>query len=321
MLSRSKTKRAGTELQAFNQLDATRALYFSIVVAKNSLTKAAESLGVNASTVSRHLDELELSLGVRLLERDTRNLRLTEAGQSYLHYVLKASAALEDGRQTMSRYSVEVRGQLRVLCPPALGRRFVADLVIAFGVQHPHLQVSLKLDSKPFALADADFDVGVCIGMPLEDRAVVSKLGELRMGFVATPAFLRKYGEPATIQELAKLPITEVDYDYYLHEQILLTNASGEVVYATTKLPTNEPEVALRAVLSSEYIGRMKYWYCAEALASGQLVKVMPELEITKSVYTVVALRKGKPLKVQLFVDFLKNYLGSDFKALEDQVM
>ena len=318
MLPLRKPKPSGSELQSFSPLDATRALHFSVVAEKNSITRAAQSLGVNASTVSRHLDELETNLGVRLLERDTRNLRLTEAGESYLHYVLKAIGALESGRQTMSRYSVEVRGQLRVLCPPAIGRQFVADLVVAFGVLHPHLQVSLKLDSKPFALADTDFDVAICLGMPVEDRAVVSKLGELRLGFVATPDFLKKYGTPDSIYALAKLPITEVGYDYHLHEQVVLANAKGEIAYAVTKLPTNDTEVALRAVLSGEYIGRMKYWYCASQLASGQLVKVMPELEITKAIYTVVALRKGKPLKVQLFVDFLKNYLGSDLKALED---
>lgn len=321
MLPNRKPKLGGSELQSFSPLDATRALYFSVVADKNSITRAAQSLGVNASTVSRHLDELETDLGVRLLERDTRNLRLTEAGQSYLHYVLKAVGALEAGRQTMSLYSVEVRGRLRVLCPPAIGRQFVADLVIAFGALHPHLQVSLTLDSRPFTLAEADFDVALCFGMPTENRAVVSKLGDLRVGFVATPAFLHKYGVPESIQALVKLPLSEIAYDHHLHEQIVLTNAAGEVAYASTKLPTNDLEVALRAVLSNDYIGRMMYWYCAEQLAGGQLVKVMPELEIIKTLYTVVALRKGKPLKVQLFVDFLKNYLGNDLKALEDSVV
>ena len=318
MSSLDKSKFEGREIQAFTALDATRALYFSLVAEKNSISRAAQSLGVNASTVSRKLDELEQSLGVRLIERDTRNSRLTEAGQAYLHHVLKAIGALEAGRQAMSLYNTEVRGRLRVLCPPAIGRRFVADLVIAFGALYPHLQVALKLDSRPFALADSDFDVALCLGMPLEDRAVVSKVLDVRMGFVATPAFLRHYGQPASIQALAKLPIAAVDYDHYLHEQIVLTNAVGEVAYATTKLPTNEPEVVLKAVLSNDYIARIMYWYCAESLASGELVKVMPELEITQSLYTVVALRKGKPRKVQLFVDFLKNQLARDFRELAD---
>ena len=321
MQSSRKTKPAGSDVQVFSPLDAIHALYFSVVVEKSSISLAARSLGVNTSTVSRKLDDLEEGLGVRLIERDTRSLRLTEAGQSYLHFVLKAMTALEAGRQTMSRYSVEVRGQLRVLCPPAIGRRFVGDLVISFGVLHPHLKISLKLDSKPFSMANNDFDVGVCIGMPLEERAVVSKLGECRMGFVATPGFLEKHGTPASIQALAQLPITAVSYDYELNEQILLTNPVGEMVYALAKLPTNEPEVALLAVLSGEHIGKLKYQYCADHLASGQLVRVMQELEETKAVYTVVALRKGKPLKVQLFVDYLKDQLGSRLKLAESRVV
>lgn len=316
----NKVKPKGHELQLVAALDPTRALYFSIVVEKNSISLAAKLLGVNASTVSRKLDELEDGLGVRLLERDTRNLRLTEAGESYLHYVHKAMGVLEAGRQTMERYSSDIGGRLRVMCPPAIGRYFVADLVVAFGKLYPHLQISLKLDSKPFSLADSEFDVGLCIDMPAEERAVVSKVGEMTRGFVASPFFLQVYGHPDSIHALAEMPITEVSYTENLNDQLVLTNAKGEVAYALTKLPTNDSAVALRAALSGELIARMMYGYCADQLASGLLQKVMPELDETKAIYTVVSTRKGKPRKVQLFVDFLKTHLSKDLRDLENRI-
>ena len=313
----AKTKPKRHELQRVAALDPTRALYFSVVVEKNSVSLAARVLGVNASTVSRKLDELEHSLGVRLLERDTRHIRLTEAGESYLHFVLKAMGTLEAGKQTMERYTSDIGGRLRVMCPPVIGRRFVADLVVAFGGLHPHLQISLKLESRLFSLADSDFDVGLCIDMPTEERAVVSKIGEMTRGYVATPYFLQTYGHPESIQALASLPIAEVSYTDSLNDQIVLANSKGEVAYAMTKLPTNDSDVALRAAMTGELIGRMMHWYCADELLDGRLQKVMPELDDTKTIYTVVSTRKGKPRKVQLFVDFLKIHLSRELRHLE----
>jgi DNA-binding transcriptional LysR family regulator len=220
----------------------------------------------------------------------------------------------------MERYSSDLTGRLRVMCPPAIGRRFVADLVVAFGRLHPYLQISLKLDSKQFSLADSDFDVGLCIDMPTEERAVVSKVGELTRGYVATPYFLETYGHPDTIHSLANMPIAEVSYGDSLNDQITLTNAKGEYVYANTKLPTNDSAVALRAALSGELIARMMHWYCADELLSGQLQKVLPELDDIKTIYTVVSTRKGKPRKVQLFVDFLKIHLARELREVEQKI-
>lgn len=252
---KTKVKPKGHELEQVAALDPTRALYFSIVVEKNSVTLAAKLLGVSASTVSRKLDELEESLAVRLLERDTRHLRLTEAGESYLYFVRKAMGVLAAGQQTMERYSNDVVGRLRVLCPPAIGRRFVADLVVAFGRLYPKLQISLKLDSRPFSLGESEFDVGLCIGMPAEERAVVSKVGELTRGYVASAPFLKRHGRPKDIHSLAVLPIAEVSYTDQLNDQIVLSNAKGEFAYAATKLMTNDSDVALSAATSGDMVG------------------------------------------------------------------
>ena len=86
-----------------------------------------------------------------------------------------------------------------------------------------------------------------------------------------------------------------------------------------TKLPTNDSDVALRAAMTGELIGRMMHWYCADELLDGRLQKVMPELDDTKTIYTVVSTRKGKPRKVQLFVDFLKIHLSGELRHLEKE--
>ena len=208
----------------------------------------------------------------------------------------------------------------RVICSPAVGRFFIADLAIAFGRLHPFLQVSLELESKPFSLTDSEFDVGLCVGMPVQDQAVVSKLGELTSGYVATPYFLQTHGSPATVQSLAALPICDVSSSSVLHERLALTSREGEVVYAPVKLATHDPDVGLRAMLSGELVGRMEHFYCVDHLLDKRLLPVMAELDETRALYTVVSSRKGKPLKVQLFVDFLHGHLAPRLRTLELQV-
>lgn len=297
-----KTKR----IAHLDIMDPAWALYFSVVVEHASLSKAAEALSVSPSTVSRKLDELEASIGVRLFDRDTRNLRLTEAGDTYLHYVRKALNVLDDGRQVMERYGSEMRGQLRVWCPQVLAMQFVADIVIAFSLQYPDLEITLKLEEQSFALNNSDFDVGVCVGMPLEDRAVVSKLCTYQSGYVATPAFFQRYGVPKNIHDLSRLPIVKLVYDNLLHPEIILSDADGDAVSTRSKLIVNDAALNLHSILSGQFIGRAMYWECQHHITQGSLQRALVELNDEKTLYSVIPSRKGNPPKVQLFVDFLK---------------
>jgi DNA-binding transcriptional LysR family regulator len=321
-----RLQRSGSEAPAIKRfahldtMDPGWALYFSVVVEYASLSRAAEALSVSPSTVSRKLDELESSIGVRLFDRDTRNLRLTEAGDTYLHYVRKALNVLDDGRQVMDRYGTEVRGQLRVWCPPSLARHYVADVVMAFSAQYPDLEMTLKLEAQSFSLSNSDFDVGICVGMPLEERAVISKLCTYRRGYVATPAFLQKYGVPKTIQDLAQLPIVKMTQATPLHSEVLLKTAQGDTLSTRSKLVVNDSATCLHAILSGQFIGRVMYWECQQDLAQGNLQTVLPELNDEKTLYSLVPSRKGNPLKVQLFVDFLKVHLVPQFLRSELQL-
>jgi DNA-binding transcriptional LysR family regulator len=301
-------------------MDPAWALYFSEVVEHSSLSRAAQALVVSTSTVSRKLDELESSIGVRLFDRDTRNLRLTEAGDTYLHYVRKALNALEEGRQVMARYNTEVRGQLRVWCPPALARFFVADIVLAFSAQHPQLEMTLKLESQSFSINNSDLDVGICIGMPLEERAVVSKLCSYSSGYVATPIFLQRYGVPQSIQDLSKLPMVKLAQENALQPETALNIPRNEHHNSTPKLMVNDTSIVLQAILSHQFIGKMMHWECQQHLANGSLERVLPGLDDEKTLYSLVPSRKGNPLKVQLFVDFLKTHLVPQFLRGEMQL-
>lgn len=301
-------------------IDSTLALYFYTVAEHQSISEAAVILKVNPGTVSRKIDELEQKTGLRLFDRTSRSLQLTEPGEAYLHYVRKAVHMLELGNQTIERYSSDVSGNLRIVSPVMLGKHFVAEIVARFSALYPRLQISLALDSKAFSLRESSFDVGICIGMPLENRAVVSKLSDLTLGYVATPQFLKAHGVPTNIHALAKLPIIAVAFEKALGDPIVLQNELGERLYLRPALLSNDYEAASLATMLGGHVGRLVLGYCTEEIARGELRIVMPELLETIAVYSVVPARKGNPLKVQLFNDFLKEQLIPQLLAYEKSI-
>lgn len=298
-------------------VDPAVALTFSVVAQEGSFTRTAAILGVNPSTVSRRLDGLEASLGVRLFERDTRHLSLSEAGRAYLAYVEQALSALQDGRNAMERHSSEVKGRLRVICPSVIGRHFMADLVLAFTAQYPLVEVSLRLDAMLPGKTQSDFDVAISLGMPDDSRAVVSKLGEVSFGYLATPGFLAQFGRPATAQQLALLPHAVLASGASMYDLGVVPNAQDDLANAPLQFSTNDEQVLQQVLLSGQHIGSLMLWPCLHALASGLLVSVMPELNTLASLYTVAPARKEKSLKAQLFIDFLKDRLANHLKSAE----
>ncbi len=287
-------------------VDLSLISYFVAVADFGSISRAADYLGVSASTVSRKVDESELNLGIRLFERDTRHLRLTEAGHEFLHYAQRAINILAAGQQSMENYKKEISGDLRVWCPPAFGRQYAAAAVSQFGVAHPNLNISLQLEARPFALGSSAFDVGICVGMPTEGRVVISKLCSYQSSFMATAEFFRRHGLPQSLESLAKLPIVTIFHEEELRQRTVLRADCGAQVSFKTKLAVNDSALALEAILSGQYIGKMMHWYVQPQLLSGQLHKALPQYSEEKNLYAVVQALKGSPRKVQLFVDFFK---------------
>jgi DNA-binding transcriptional LysR family regulator len=180
-------------------------------------------------------------------------------------------------------------------------------VVADFVADHPALNVSFQLEPRPFALGPSEFDVGICVGMPSEGRVVISRVFSYKSSFVATPAFLERYGLPKNPQDIARLPVVTVFHETEMSQRsVFQTNAGLQIRY-TSKLAVNDTSLALKAVLSGRYIGKLMHWYMEAELLSGQVVKVLPECTEEKTLYTIVQARKGSPRKVQLFVDYMKS--------------
>jgi DNA-binding transcriptional LysR family regulator len=188
-------------------MDKLKALHaFVAIVERGSLTAAAEALGSSLPAVVRTLAALESQLGVRLLNRTTRRLSLTEDGRQYLERARRILADLDDADRSLGARQAEPSGTLSVTAPVLFGQYHVAPAVTRFLQRHPKMHIDLVLLDRVVNLVEEGLDVGVRIGH-LQDSTVVARgVGRIRHVVVASPALLRRLGTPKHPRELARLP-------------------------------------------------------------------------------------------------------------------
>jgi DNA-binding transcriptional LysR family regulator len=167
-----------------------------------SLSGAARQLGLSAGMATKHLDALEKRLGVRLFQRSTRKLSLTQPGQQYLDALARLLPELEEVEAMIASQRVEASGTLRLNAPLSLGVRYVAPLVGAFTRMHPNVTVDLGLNDRFVDLVDEGWDLTIRVGRLKDSRLVSRKLAESAMVVCAAPTYWAANGRPVRTQDL-----------------------------------------------------------------------------------------------------------------------
>ena len=176
---------------------------FAKVVELGSFARAAERLGVSTSAVSRQVADLEAHLDTRLLNRTTRRLSLTEAGQSYYERCVQVLADLDEADAELRSASVAPRGTLRITCGVSFGVRYLAPLLAEYALQHPGVSYDLDLSDRIVDIVDEGYDLAVRIGVAGSQTLVSRRIGTTRMVCCAARQYLERRGVPATPAELA----------------------------------------------------------------------------------------------------------------------
>lgn len=179
-------------------------LYFVRVVTLKSFSRAAAELGVSAATVTTHVRQLEHTLGVRLLDRNTRSLKLTEAGTTYVEHCRQVLGDIRHMEALLAPRGKALRGVLRADVPVVLGRRIIAPRLPAFLRRYPQLILQLSMENRSNDLIGRDWDCAIRIG-ELPDSSLVARwLGTVRWITCAAPAYLDRAGEPDTPDDLVR---------------------------------------------------------------------------------------------------------------------
>jgi DNA-binding transcriptional LysR family regulator len=286
---------------------------FSRVVTAGSLSSAARELGLSPAMVSRRLTALEARLGVRLLNRTTRTLRLTDEGANYYDTCSRLLAEIDEAEAAVSAGRIEPRGALKVALPASFGNRHIAPLVPRFAERYPNVQLALSLSDRTVNIIEEGFDLAVRIAH-LEDSSLAARrLAPNRRVVCASPAYLRRHGMPRTPQELLRHNcITSTDFsmtwDYTDPE-----GAAGSV-RVTGRYACDNWEVLREWALAGLGVALKSTWDVRQHLEDGSLVPLFPGYTFGSDVaiYAVYPHRRHLPAKTRVFIEFLAESFGPE---------
>jgi DNA-binding transcriptional LysR family regulator len=289
---------------------------FAAVAARGSLTAAAQAEGVAAAIIGRRLDALEERLGVKLMVRTTRRISLTHEGSAFLEDCQRVLADLSHAEASVSAGGIKASGHLRLTAPAGFGRRHVAPLVPKFRDQHGEVTISLNLSDRVVDIAAEGFDCAVRVG-DLPDSSLVSvRLADNRRLCVASPAYLQRRGTPMQPQELNKHDSLMLSSDASQSRGWAFT-VDGKVEHMRPggPLDCSDGQVLHDWCLAGYGIAWRSTWEVAQDIQSGRLLSLLESFAAPPNgIYAVFPQRKHLPLRVRLWVDFLKHhYAQADF--------
>ena len=303
-------------------MDQLRSLrVFAQVVADGSFAQAARTLDLAPAVVTRAVSDLEDHLGVRLLNRTTRSLALTEVGEDYLERAKQVLRELDDADALARSVNSTPSGNLRILCPPAFATHQLVPHLPVFRQRYPRIHLELSALG-PVAAADENFDVSILsIGQqPLEGDFVIRPLASSSFVICAAPAYLDRCGRPQQPDDLLAhdglLPdVAAVRRELTLFREGLgTTQGTRQVLNVALRPPvlcTSQLEVLYAAALAGMGVAGLPSFMVADALRDGRLERVLPGWRGgALQMYAAMPSRKHVPVRTRVFMDFLVEIFG-----------
>lgn len=278
---------------------------FTRVVKAGSFAGAARQLNLTDSVVSKHVAKLERSLGVRLLNRNTRKLSLTEAGSAYFEHCTRVVAELDSGKRAVTALAEAPAGRLRVTAAVPIAAT-LGPLVQEFLKRHPKVQIELDASNRLVDLAEEGFDVAIRFARTLPPNVVARLLRQVRVAPFASPGYLRRAGTPRQPADLAQHDC--LNLPTALPSRVWPFERRGEGAEVAVKGSVESDMVpALHdLVLAGTGITLLPLELAARDVKAGRLVRVLPDWEMPPaSLYAVYLPSRHLPPKVRAFIDFI----------------
>jgi DNA-binding transcriptional LysR family regulator len=285
---------------------------FVSVATRGSLTAAAKAEGVAPAIMGRRLDALESRLGVKLLVRTTRRISLTHEGSAFLEDCQRLLIDVANAEASVSAGGVKASGHLRITAPAGFGRRHVAPLVTRFREQHADVTISLNLSDRVVDLAGEGFDCAIRVGDMPDSSLVSVRMADNRRLCVATPDYLQRHGTPQQPSELARFDCLTLSSDAS-QTRGWAFRINGELQHLKPggPLDCSDGQVLHDWCLAGYGIAWRSTWEVEAEIAAGRLVAVLQDYDApANGIFAVFPQRKHLPLRVRLWIDFLKHSYG-----------
>jgi DNA-binding transcriptional LysR family regulator len=278
-----------------------------------SFTGAAQRLGQSKSMISQRVADLEARLGVRLLNRTTRRLSLTEAGQAFFEGCSRALHEVEDAEEAASRHGSELRGTLRIAAPLSFALLHLKPALLDFMTAHPELEVNLDMDDRIVDLVQGGYDMALRIGRLPDSTLIARRLAPSRIVVCASPAYLVERGRPEHPEDLSN------------HECLIYTGAARSdqwsfqidgrwtAVPVHGRLQTNNGDMLLAAAIAGWGVALLPSFIVGAALENGDLTCLLhryPTLD--GAIHAVYPASRQVSRRVRVFCDFLAERIGNN---------
>jgi len=290
--------------------DLNQIQIFNQVAHYLSFTKAANALNIEKSTVSNKINQLESHLGIRLFERTTRSVRLTEAGKLYLQHCQQALTALQDGEALMSELNHEVVGKLRVSIPNNLADVLMNSVVVPFLQQNPKASIEFVQSDNEVNLHEQHFDVAVQARLgALQDSSLIYRLlFQSHWALVASKEFIAEYSMPTNAKQLSTLPAVGMATNQS-HQYITMKDEKVSLNY---RFSVNNFSAVLTAIEKGLGYCIVPRNMVKKQLNEGSFIQIKDGIEIAPmALYLVYPSRTGQPAKTKAFVELMMAWADS----------
>ena len=288
---------------------------FVEAVARGSLSAAARAEGIAPAMIGRRLDALELRLGVKLLQRTTRKLVLTNEGAAFLDDCQRILGELAEAEAAIAERGVRASGHLLLSAPAGFGRQHVAPLLPSFLAEHRDVRATLNLNDRVVDLIGEGVDVAIRIAS-LPDSGLVSvKLADNQRVLVAAPAYLKRHGRPDTLAALANHNCLTISNEGSQRGWTFREHGKDVTLKLAGNMACNDGAVLHDWALAGKGLAWRSMWEVGAELEAGRLVTLLDQFAAPgQAIHAVFAQRRHLPLRIRALVDFLRrSYAAPDY--------
>jgi DNA-binding transcriptional LysR family regulator len=285
---------------------------FVAAVDEGSLVNAARRFGLSPSMAGKHVSAIEEQLNVRLLQRSTRMLKLTDVGQAYYMRCKHILEEYEDANREAGDTQQTVRGVLRVAAPATFGAMYLGGVVASYLAAHPNVAVETTLSDRYVDVLADGIDVAIRIGRLRDSDLVARRLAPCRMVYCAAPSFLAGHGMPKTVQHLRQVPRLVFSEAVSAGDWTLMDpDGNTHLIDGPVRLSANSMQMLLAAALAGAGLAYGPSFVFGESIVSGNLDVLMSDHKTSElAIHAVYPTKRHVSLKLRRFIEHLAASFG-----------
>lgn len=286
---------------------------FTRVVDAGSFTAGAEQMGISRALASKLIQNLEDTLGVRLLNRTTRRISLTDPGKNYYQRVSEVLNQLAEAEAEAAELQVEPRGRMRVSAPISFSVHHLAPALADFQKRYPRVELELGLNDRLVDLVDEGFDLAIRISRLADSSLVARRIAPTSLVTVAAPIYLERAGTPQHPQELSAHSALIYTLSPKPDEWTFTRNGENSVVKLSGKLFVNNGDFIAAAAIDGAGIALLPSFIVFDAIKAGTLVEILADWAVRDiGIYAVYPQTRALPAKTRALIDFLVERFGPE---------